>query len=107
MTLTEIGRLAHEIARAKGHYSLTPALSWSLCWIQSEISDAFEAYRDGDLAMRFDNDGKPVGLPSELADIIIQVCDLCTHLGIDLDAAVAAKMAFSETRPMGERGSVP
>lgn len=41
---------------------------------------------------------KPEGVASELADAVIRIADLCGHLGIDLEAAVKAKMAFNETR---------
>lgn len=42
--------------------------------------------------------GKPVGFPSELADIIIRVADLAGRLGIDLDAEIQRKFAFNRTR---------
>lgn len=42
---------------------------------------------------------KPVGFPSELADIVIRVCDLAGFLGIDLETAIKDKMAYNATRP--------
>lgn len=41
---------------------------------------------------------KPEGVPSELADIIIRVLDMCGWYGIDIEAAVAEKMEYNETR---------
>lgn len=41
---------------------------------------------------------KPVGLPSELADVIIRTLDTAARLGIDIDQAVATKLAFNRTR---------
>lgn len=41
---------------------------------------------------------KPVGLPSELADIIIRTLDTAARLGIDIDQAVATKLASNRTR---------
>jgi hypothetical protein len=41
---------------------------------------------------------KPVGLPSELADIIIRTLDVAARLGIDMDAAVTTKLASNRTR---------
>ncbi len=66
--------------------------------IHSEVSEALEDYRTGTMyALRTDK-GKPIGFPSELADIVIRVGDLCGYLGIDLESAVAEKMAFNATR---------
>lgn len=42
---------------------------------------------------------KPEGVPSEFADIIIRVLDACAAYGIDIDAAIAEKMAYNATRP--------
>lgn len=42
---------------------------------------------------------KPVGLPSELADILIRVFDFAAQQRIDLDAAVVEKMEYNATRP--------
>jgi NTP pyrophosphatase (non-canonical NTP hydrolase) len=47
---------------------------------------------------------KPEGIPSELADIVIRVMDICGHYGIDLDAAIAEKMEYNRTRPMCHGG---
>lgn len=41
---------------------------------------------------------KPEGIPSELADIIIRVLDICGANRIDIAAAIADKMAYNETR---------
>jgi NTP pyrophosphatase (non-canonical NTP hydrolase) len=42
---------------------------------------------------------KPEGVPSEMADILIRVLDACCAWDIDIDAAVAEKMAYNEGRP--------
>lgn len=41
---------------------------------------------------------KPEGIPSELADIIIRVLDICAFHKIDIAHAIADKMAYNETR---------
>lgn len=45
------------------------------------------------------DNGKPIGVPSEFADIIIRVCDACRHYNIDLEAALIGKMNYNQTRP--------
>jgi len=47
---------------------------------------------------------KPIGIPSELADIIIRVLDICGAYGVDIDAAVESKMEFNETREVRHGG---
>lgn len=42
---------------------------------------------------------KPEGVAVELADAVIRIADLCGHLGIDLDAVIAEKMAYNVGRP--------
>lgn len=89
-----------------------------LMLVVSECSEALEEYRDGRMEERFDaghgttdkpvaEDGqllKPVGFPSELADIVIRVFDLAGALGVDIAEAIYRKMAFNQTRPFRHGG---
>lgn len=43
--------------------------------------------------------GKPEGVPSELADEIIRILDICGHYGIDIERIVDEKMVYNGTRP--------
>lgn len=64
-----------------------------LCLIHSEVSEAVqEVKRRGPEAAREQ-------LAEELADVLIRVFDLAGCLEIDLNAAVAAKMAKNQARP--------
>lgn len=49
--------------------------------------------------MRRREDGKPEGVPAELADIVIRVFDMAKAYGIDLADAIEEKMAYNMTRP--------
>ena len=42
---------------------------------------------------------KPEGMVTELADAVIRILHLCDAMGLDLDAAIEAKMAYNEGRP--------
>lgn len=99
-----------------------------LALIHSEVSEALEAYRDGmPLNVQFSQhkDGlvchnneqcrslkgtsdetKPVGVPSEMADIIIRVLDACAAYGIDIEVAMKAKMDYNRTRPYRHGGKL-
>lgn len=97
--LNELGKVAHANAVDHGFYDPPPAIPERLCLIHSEVSEALEAYRDGLMKPVIEPNGKPIGFPSELADIVIRVVDLARYLGIDLDEAVRLKMRYNSTRP--------
>lgn len=90
--------------------------------IHSEASEMFEAWRDGlpvtrnhyehidasgaeqirrtpePIAEGF-GPGAPIGVPSELADIVIRCCQMAGELEIDLPKFIKEKMDYNATRP--------
>ncbi len=70
--------------------------------IMSELGEAQEDWRHDKPVnvLDFDGDGKPVGIPSELADVIIWTLSTSGYYGIDLAEAVRRKMAHNRTRPV-------
>jgi len=90
--------------RARRSMMLTGVNHWqvrALSWLALVCTEAAEAMDDV-LAERWSTtmreDGKPEGLGSELADIIIRVCDTAGAMGLDMEAELRAKMAFNRTR---------
>ena len=47
----------------------------------------------------YEENGKPCGIPSELADVVIRIFDFCGGMNIDLEKIILEKMAYNETRP--------
>jgi NTP pyrophosphatase (non-canonical NTP hydrolase) len=47
---------------------------------------------------------KPVGIPSEIADVLIRTLNLASDLGIDALTAVEEKAAYNTTRPQRHGG---
>jgi len=99
MTLNELGKIANENAKAHGFYDEPNPVPQQIALMHSELSEALEDYRDGKMALEYTDAGKPVGFPTELADAIIRIVDFAYEMGIDLDAAVAAKMTYNQSRP--------
>jgi NTP pyrophosphatase (non-canonical NTP hydrolase) len=147
MRINEMVRKAHDNSKAKGWWDdffprfddagnriadatevdpedlMPDTIAAKLCLVHSEVSEALEAVRDGELRLVFktiDSDderifvnktdepyspkSKPDGLPAELADVVIRIGDLCGALGIDLEEAVQAKMTYNATRPQRHGG---
>ena len=71
-----------------------------LMLIVSEVAEAQDELRKGHAAdfTYYQDNGKPEGVPSELADVVIRVLDFCYTEGIDLESIIDAKLRFNESR---------
>ena len=102
---TSIAALQQEIHRTAlkhGWWDRDRALGEVLMLAVTELSEAMEAYRDGDPASdKIEGYSK---VEEELADTIIRVLDLAGKMGYDVDGAIRAKMAFNRTRPYRHGG---
>lgn len=68
----------HANAVSKGWYENPPTFAELLMLVVSEASEALEDYRNGlpVTENHYKDGGKPCGIPSELADIVIRVLDM-------------------------------
>ncbi len=101
MTLAEMVRKAFDNAKAKGFYEEPMPFPEAIAQVHAELVEVMGAFRfKGSLKhTEYDSDDTPQGVPTELADVMILVASICGHYGIDLETAIAEKMAYNETRP--------
>lgn len=93
-------------ARDVPPFALNPeVILMKLALVHSEVSEATEEVRDaqGSMIMRY-VDEKPEGFVVELADVYIRIAHLCGMLGLDLEGAIEAKLAYNMNRPYRHGG---
>lgn len=114
--LVELGAQCYQTAIRKGWWQVGAQRSEVelIALMHSELSEALEEYRekgkhlDDEWLSRVTESGKPEGLLSEYADVIIRIFDAVAHRGemAQLASVLLAKMAYNETRPFRHGGKV-
>ncbi len=73
--------------------------------VHGEVSEALEEWRNGHgFTEIYVKEGKPEGIPVELADIVIRVLDMTAYYGIDIENAIRLKMDYNRSRPYRHGG---
>jgi NTP pyrophosphatase (non-canonical NTP hydrolase) len=73
--------------------------------IGSEASEALEAYRVKDWSSTRE-DGKPMGVGPELADVLIRVLDTADIWGVDIEYELRRVIKYGWTRPYQHGGKI-
>lgn len=111
---------AHETAVSKGWWEkhrralafmpeLKPDLMVALLGlVDSETAEAMEEVRAGcdATALLYATDGKPMGIASELADVLIRIFDMAGEHNIPLAEALRMKLAYNKTRAYRHGGKL-
>lgn len=115
MTLNQLRDEVTTWARSKGWHDEPRTPGDLIALGHSEFSEALEEVRNNrglnevyvsPFDMSLEGMKKPEGVPIELADVIIRIADMAGRWNIDLDAAVAMKMAYNQHRPYRHGGKL-
>lgn len=118
-----------EVNRANGWYDDSRTVLEECMLLTTEVAEMAEAFRDGEMTTRHkyisdsgyaivepgdpndilwsaDRTPKPIGFPSECADVLIRLLDTTKRHGIDLLAETRKKLAYNATRGYRHGGKV-
>lgn len=104
--INEMAKEVHQLAVEKGWWDDEKRnFGEIIALLHTEVSEAFEEWRNGhDITEVYIKDGKPEGVPIELADIAIRLLDNCCKYGIDLEQMILLKHYYNQTRPYRHGG---
>lgn len=99
MNIKDIVRLSHCQSVSKGFWEQDRNFGEMIALCHSELTEALESHREGfDINYTYYTEDKPCGVPSELADCIIRIFDICGYHGIDIEDMILEKLAYNSTR---------
>lgn len=98
--IPELMDWAGTIALAHGMNGKTQPSEF-IALIHAEVSEILEEFRAGRKATEtyYAEDGKPEGVPSEIADTVIYCFIMSDLYGIDLEKAIKEKLEYNKNRP--------
>lgn len=99
ITINELTEAVWQWAVEKGWTERKVDIPEQVALIHSEASEMLEAWRNNEPISWKDGNGKPQGVASELADIVIRCCHYARLNNVNLGVEIAQKMEYNQTRP--------
>lgn len=96
--IEELTEQVYQINYANGWYDRQRPFSADVALLHTEVCEAYEAFRSGEMKTWFTDEGEPVGMPVELADILIRLIDTADRYDVDLVGEVKTKLAWNARR---------
>lgn len=88
----------HQNAIAHGWWEGKRSFGDIIALIHTELSEAFEAFRNNEKMLYYQEDEKPDGMAVELIDAVIRIFDYLGHEEIDIEKIIWEKHQYNKTR---------
>lgn len=92
----DLQRQIREVNEANGWFDQDRPFSADIALLHSEVSEAYEGYRNGDTA----------NVHEEMADVFIRLLDTCERWGVDLVTETERKIERNRQRGYKHGGKV-
>ena len=102
--MRKLQREIYENAKAHGWWDEPRTFGDVIALCHSELSEALEAFRNGEAMVWVNDNGKPEGVAVELADCIIRILDWAGHNDMDMETIIRDKHEYNKTRPYRHGG---
>jgi NTP pyrophosphatase (non-canonical NTP hydrolase) len=112
--LNDLRDICFRVAESKGWYEKCQkddpnTFAMLLALIHREVSEALGDHRNGcDITEQTwcPHEDKPIGIPTELADVIMLVLSVCGYYGVDIRRAISEKLQYNKERAYRHGGKV-
>lgn len=107
VSIDDIATAVNQTAHDKGWYDggeRNPGEVIAL--MHSELSEALEEWRNGNMGTRIEEGGKPEGFYVELADCVIRIMDTFEEAGVSIGDVIRLKATYNKTRPYRHGGKI-
>lgn len=99
LKIKEFMKESERIAKEKGFRDREIPLTEFTSLIMTELAEVVEEARKGKMPTeKYYKDGKPEGIPAELADVVIRCFEMAEYYGIDLEEAMMEKQEHNSKR---------